>query len=141
MAAATAARKTKRKLSCYDMYWDKVVAAATTIYHGTWVGLNASGLLVNADAAVFVLGRAACANGISAAAGETVRVDQGIFNWVAAAGLTIANVGQYAYADDNQTASMNVAAGPVGGVIVDVDSDGAWILSGFGVGSPDSPTT
>lgn len=135
MAAATEPRKTKRQLSPFDWYIER--DAAGVLYHGTLVGLNASGKVAEPGAGVRPLGRVSVPDQISSVADERVRIDFGIFLWEDAGvpAATVADELNIAYAVDNQSVSNDTADGVELGIIVEFSSEGLWVLSGPGVGN------
>lgn len=134
--AVTAPRATPEKISPFSWKHDYVVASGQTLYHGQIGGVNASGLAAGPAAGVRLLGRVSCANGVSAGPGEKVRIDQGCFRWANGATLTAADVAAQVllYASDNETVTDTPTNEPFG-ILVEVDANGAWVLSGLGVGT------
>lgn len=129
MAALTAARDTKLKGPPKRMY-DFQMAASTTIYQGSLVGLNASGLLVpmTAVATLKCVGRAEETK-TSGASGVTMcKVYAGCFKWAnGAAPAVAASRGALAYAEDDQTVGITAGSLSVAGTIEEVVSDGVWV--------------
>lgn len=123
MSAATADREAKRsegKLKSYP------VAATTTIYKGTLVGLNSSGYLVPMSDAASLLFAGVAAEKVanSGSAGDkSCRVHrEGEFEFAYAGGdAAQARVGELAYAQDDQTvdedASLTTNDYPVGEIV------------------------
>jgi hypothetical protein len=128
---------------CSPYEWKADLVAAETLIHGTIGGINASGLAAAPGAGVRPLGRVHCgsecaAPGVQAVAGETVRIDMGVFQWEQGSNtFTIADVAArtIAYAEDNQSVSSLSNDGEALGTVVHVDAQGVWVLSGYGVGT------
>jgi hypothetical protein len=118
------------------------VAATTTIFQGSMVGINASGYLVpaSADSAIRIVGMAKKRVVNSGSAGDvSCPVETGIFKWANSSttgAITAADIGRDAYAVDDETVSRISAYGarPVAGRIVEVDSAGVWVETGEGLG-------
>ncbi|MCC7097275.1 MAG: hypothetical protein IT472_08860 [Thermomonas sp.] len=111
------------------------IAAATTIYAGALVQLNAAGFLVpaSATAANIAVGRAdeTVVNAGEAGA-ASVDVRRGIFRFAnSAAGDLIARseIGKTVYVVDDQTVAKtnNAGARPAAGICFDVDAQGVWV--------------
>ena len=66
-----------------------------------------------------------------AAAGESVLVRRGVFNFVDSDGTTTrAAIGSACFVVDDQTvtaAAAEGAAAPVAGIVMDVDAEGVWV--------------
>ena len=112
------------------------VAAATTIYAGALVCINAAGNAVPGSAALNLtaMGRAdAQADNSGGAAGDiTVDVRRGIFsfaNSAAADEIGPEDIGSTAYVVDDETVALTDGAGTrsAAGTIYDVDAQGVWI--------------
>lgn len=107
----------------------RALEAGGTIYAGTLVALNSSGLAVPAaDAAgLRVLGRAEN----SAVTGEQVEVAEGCFlldNAGSGNALTLADLGRFAYVADDRTVSKSPGSnGVVAGIVFDVEPLGVWV--------------
>lgn len=121
------------------------VAAATRIYAGAMVALNAAGAAVpaTATAGLTVVGRAEeqVDNTAGDAGDQTVRVNAGVFRWTNSAGadeITDAHVGRVCYAVDDETvaATSNGGARSPAGRVVDVDDLGVWVDQGPRVAAP-----
>lgn len=132
MANLSAARSTKKKLSSLDMHvHEQVCATSTTIYQGGMVAKNASGLMVRAPATKAGPGNVAgvaCETIISAAAGKTVKFEQGIFLFAnsGSAALAASDAGKLCYVEDDQTVcSTNTAT--IAGVVYEVTTEGVWV--------------
>lgn len=97
------------------------VAAATTIFAGTMVALDASGNAVPASAssAVRVVGRAekqvvnTVAAGFGAAGALAIEARPGVFPFANADGITAADIGKMAYAVDDKTVALAASAAGV----------------------------
>lgn len=111
------------------------VAAATKIYAGTLVALNAAGTAIPAadTASTRVIGRAEVTadNTDGSASDINVSIKRGVFKYDNSATnpVTIASLGLAVYVEDDTTVA--VAAGPTNdikaGICVGVESDGVWI--------------
>lgn len=116
--------------------WSQVsykVAAATTIYAGAMVAVNAAGYAVPAakTAGLVVVGRAA-ENVINAgdAGAASVRVDKGIFAWANDANaVTQADIGRACYVVDDQTVADETEGSAIpAGVVDSIDPSGEiWV--------------
>ena len=112
MAAATADREAKRSEGRLKSY---PVAASTTIYKGTLVGLNSSGYLVSMSdtASLKFVGVAyeKCDNSAGSNGTKSCRVEKsGEYEFAYAGGdATQALGGQEVYAQDNQTVDEDAA--------------------------------
>lgn len=119
---------------------DFPVAAATKIYAGALVVLDAAG---NAEPAATATGKIAVGraeeqvdNSAGAAADLTVKVRAGVFRFAnSAAGdaITKAEIGDLCYAVDDQTVAKTDGTGTrsAAGHIVDVDTVGVWVRVGL----------
>ena len=113
------------------------VAASTTIYAGSLVALNTSGLAVPAanTAGLVVVGRCAkkADNASGAASAINVIVETGAFYFVnGTATIAQADVGRPCFVEDDQTVGDTATAGVIAGIIRSVDSaDG--VLVGIGL--------
>lgn len=130
-AALTAERDTPRKEGERASY---TVASNVIIYAGALVAVNGLGHVVPASdkAGLNVFGRAVQTKDNSTAsysATESVEVERGVFRYANGGSFNNANVGDYAYALDDQTVFTGAMATNdiLAGVIVDVDSSGVWI--------------
>ena len=116
------------------------VAAATHIFLGVLVALNASGYVVpaSADPSLRVLGVAEeeVDNSTGAAGDLTCKIARGIFGFVngaSTAAVSNSHIGRFCYASDDITLSITNPIGtlPVAGRVYQVDSDGVvWIEVG-----------
>lgn len=122
------------------------VKAAAKIYGGSIVvveqstgyakpGVTGTGLIC--------LGRAELtADNTSGASGAiAVLVRQGAFKWANGAGvdaIAATDVGKVCYVTDDQTVALTSAAGTksIAGRILQVDTDGVWVLMGLGTADP-----
>ncbi len=119
------------------------VAAATRIYAGAMVCLDASGNAVPGATAVGLrpVGRAAAAvdNRDGTAGAAVVTVDAGVFRWANAGGASAVgtgDLGRTCYLVDDQTVARDDGAGsrsPAGAVVA-VDAAGVWVRIGLGGG-------
>lgn len=111
------------------------VAAATLIYAGALVCLDASGDVVpGATATTLVaLGRAdeRVDNSAGAAGDKTVKARKGVFRFVnlGADLVTAAEIGDDCYIVDDQTVAKTdgTATRSIAGKVVDVDAQGVWV--------------
>ena len=114
------------------------VAAATTIYQGSMVALNAAGYAVpaSADSALRVIGRAEQKVVNAGSAGdEKVLVKRGVFRFAnsgTTGEVTAADIGKPCYVVDDETVSRISAAGarPAAGRVFDVSSAGVDVQLG-----------
>ncbi len=115
------------------------VAAATTIFNGSLVVLDAAG---NAKpgataAGLTAVGRAEARVVNAGAAGdETVPVQRGIFRWGNSGSgdaITAAEIGDACYIVDDQTVAKTSAGGTrsPAGLVVAVDAQGVWVDTGW----------
>ncbi|ELI8805874.1 TPA: hypothetical protein ACYFH0_001907 [Klebsiella pneumoniae] len=112
------------------------VAAATMIYGGHMVGLNASGLAVPASASttltIFGVSDEYADNTAGAAGATSVMVRRGkawkLAN-LSGDAVTQADVGKSCYVADSITVAKtsNTDARPVAGTVIAVESDGVWV--------------
>lgn len=130
MAALTNDRNTPRRDG--DVF-EVPVAAATLIYAGAMVARDADGNAVAAadTAGLVVIGRAEVRadNSAGADGAISVTVRRGVFAW-SHSGLTRADLGKVLYATDDQTVATTSTNKAPAGILVDVDSDGAWVKVG-----------
>lgn len=132
MAALTADRNTPRR---EGQIFSVGVAAATKIFAGSMVAINAAGFAVPAanTAGLKVIGRAEAFVDNTAGANGALSVDirDGIFKFVGA-GLSDADIGKPAFVTDDQTIQTAASTNNIcAGIIVDVDSaTEPWILMG-----------
>ena len=125
------------------------VAAATIIYAGALVALNASGFAVpaSASAALKCVGRAETKvdNSAGAAGALAVDVHPGVFFFDQGSGadaIVRANLGSYCYASDDHTVNLTDAGGvrPLAGVILGLSADygltSGQIAVGVGMATP-----
>jgi hypothetical protein len=110
------------------------IAATTTIYAGTKVGVNASGYAVPAGdiAGLKVVGVATqTVTNAGAAGAATIEVRAGVFQFASAAApnaVTIAHIGGPAYAADDMTVSSDPGDhSVVSGEVISVETTGVWI--------------
>lgn len=112
------------------------VKAATLIYAGAVVCINASGLAI-AGAATFGLKTVGIAkeraDNTDGANGDIrVKVERGVYrlaNSASTDAIALADVGRRCYLVDDQTVAKtdNLGARPVAGIVEDVDSAGVWV--------------
>ena len=126
--AATDNRNTPQR----DGEFVSVLQGSNVIYAGTIVAIT-NGLAAPAvdGAGQIVIGRAEKKSdntGANYSATGTVLVRRGCFRW-ANDSLTNANIGNFAYVEDDSTVTTagNSTAKIIAGILVDVDADGAWV--------------
>ncbi len=132
MVALVAARRTSRRVRPADHYWD-YPRGASTVFHGSLVGILAGSIVpASANPLMRIGGRATVANAISElTAAALVRVDEGVSQWANEDGITATDIGQPAFAADDQTVALSSNGGlrPFAGIILDVDALGVWVFS------------
>lgn len=136
-ASAAVVSTVERKIpSSFDSQW--IVANGKTIWPGTLIGINAAGNLLSA-------GDATCLAVVGIAQEKVVgdgvllcRFTQGSVFRIAtgANAATIANRGQAAYCEDDQSVGTLSTTGLFAGVIYDVDSTGTYVFIGAGFVPP-----
>lgn len=136
MAALTAVRDTKRwGGGGPERLFELPMKASTTIYQGSHVALDASGLVVPFTAATGLkdLGRAEETKTSAAGQNPRIKVSSGVFKWANSGtnAVTAASRGAVVYGEDDQTVGSLATGMSVGGVCVDVDTDGVWCNSGM----------
>jgi len=133
MTALSKGRKTSARMGLEYM---APVAAATKIWQGAIVVLDASGNAAPATMATGLVaagGAQATVDNSAGAAGDmTVVIEKGVFAYAnSAAGdlITRAEIGDTAYLVDDQTVAKTDATGTrsAAGKIMDVDAEGVWI--------------
>ncbi len=133
MAALTQDRQTPRRIS---VDFEFPVAAATKIYGGSIVCINASGLATKGATSTTLkavgIADASADNSAGAASAIRVKVRRGCFKLANSAStdqITLADIGADAYIVDDQTVAKTSGSSTrsVAGVIRDVESDGVWI--------------
>lgn len=136
MADVTApGRDTEKYLSPYELVLEPAVVTGQTIFKGAMVQLSTAGLAIKAGGAnpKAVIGRA-LETVESAAAGTTIRVEQGVFKWDNLGGdpVETADIGSPCYVTDDQTVHQTDGGTDIiAGTVVGVDSDGVWVLTVF----------
>lgn len=155
MTALAQARLTKRIGPAYpDFVQGEIayagVAASTSIYHGSVVGLNSSGYAGPASATFSnVIGCAdlmptttgGVVNNSAGSNGDlTIRVRTGVFKFVNSSStdaITNAWIGKPCFVVDDNIVAKTSSAGtrPVCGIVWFVDSDGVWVQMGPGLGN------
>jgi hypothetical protein len=112
-------------------------AAVDILYKGGMAAINAAGYLAPAGLAATdtVVGRFAYQvdNSGGSAGDLNAEAEQGVFRWANADSIAATDIGSPCYAADDQTVAKSDLAGarPFAGVIVDVDTDGVWVLQGM----------
>ena len=139
MTALTQDRNTPRRVG---EIFNAPVAATTKIYAGSLVCLNASGYAVPGSVATTLVpvGRAtAQVDNSSGSNGDmAIEIERGIFRFGNSASSDLiarTEIGSVAYIVDDQTVAKTNGTNTRSraGFIVDVDSDGVWILVGYGL--------
>ena len=133
--ALTEDRNTNRRTG--DQVVDPV-AAGETIYAGALVALDASGNLVAGNTATGLTARGMAEARVDNAGGnagdKSAPVRRGVFKWNNSSGDAIdrSHIGGKAYIVDDETvsASDGGATQSEAGEIVDVESDGVWVITG-----------
>jgi hypothetical protein len=141
MAALTAARSTKQmEGGPLPRQHSFPVKGSTTIFQGSLVALNAGFAAPMAIATGRIAVGRAKRTVINAGAdgAATVEVEPGVFVWGNSASGDLcaqADVGAVCYGIDDQTVAKtsNSSSRSVAGVIVQVDSDGVWVMTGLGI--------
>ena len=129
-AALSAERDTPER----DGSFVALTQGSNTIYAGSIVAVNASGVAVPGAATVGLSGvgraeRTSVNTGSDYDSTKNILVKRGVFRWASATNaLTAASIGAQAFMVDDQTVgraaeSTNAALGR----IVNVDSDGVWV--------------
>ncbi len=131
MAALTAARDTLQKGVSFEDHDDVQVADSTTIFQGAMVCIDAAGKAIECAVATTLKGAGRAEATVVAGASNTLKVPlkSGIFKW-ALDGTNPpvqGDVGELAYATDDQTISNNATGNSAVGRIHQVDSDGVWV--------------
>lgn len=110
------------------------VAAATEIFEGSLVALDASGNAVPMPEAAGKIAAGRCEEYVDNpgnAGDEKVKVKSGVFRFENSAGvdeITKAQIGDSCFGVDDQTVAKTVGGGrSIAGYIVDVDDDGVWV--------------
>lgn len=133
MAALTAPRRTREREGTFRQ---PPVKAATRIWQGSMVAIDATGYAVPAATATTlkIIGRAedTVDNSAGGNGDLRVKVTRGIFCWgnsAAGDAIALADIGATAYAVDDQTVAKTdgSAARSAAGRIYDVDADGVWV--------------
>lgn len=112
-------------------------AAVDILYKGGMAAVNAAGYLAPAGLASTdkVCGRFVDTydNSGGSAGDITAEVEQGVFRWANGDSIVASDIGKACYASDDLTVNKGDGAGtrPFAGIIVDVDSDGVWVLQGL----------
>ena len=113
------------------------VKAATKIFAGTIVALDASGFAAPASTALnlIILGVAqALADNSAGAAGDIkVKVKPGVYKLVNTGPIVQADLGKTCFVTDDQTVAKTDGGGTksAAGKVFQVDSDGVWVSTGF----------
>lgn len=118
------------------------VAATEKIYAGSLVCLSATGYAVPGSTAttLTVVGRASAQVDNSAGdnADKSIDIERGVFRWAnsaAADAITTAEIGDVCYIVDDQTVAKTSGTNTRSraGFVVDVDDQGVWVLTGYGI--------
>jgi hypothetical protein len=113
--------------------FNRPVAAATKIYAGSQVALNASGYLVPGSVSTTLIAQGRAEESVDNSAGGngdvSCKVRRGVFSFDNDGTVALADVGKTAYIVDDQTVADNngTSTRSVAGKIEDVDSDGVWV--------------
>lgn len=133
MATLTKDRNTVRR---DGVQFSDPVAAATRIFAGSLVCLNAAGNAVPGSTATTLKARGVAQEQVDNSAGAAgdlrIEIRRGVFpfaNSAAADEITRADIGASAYIVDDQTVAKTdgTSTRSVAGTIRDVDSDGVWV--------------
>lgn len=128
MAALTQDRNTKYR---DGIDFEFPVAAASLIYAGALVAINASNVAVKMTAAtglkVVGVAQAKADNSGGAAGAINVKVKRGLFLFVNGESITLADIGATAYANDDNTIYKTATGRSACGIIRDVTSEGVWV--------------
>lgn len=139
MTALTKDRNTPRRVG--EVFSCKV-AEATKIFAGSLVCLNSAGYAVPGSTATTLtpIGRAEeTVDNSSGSDGDlSVSVLRGVFRWGNSASsdlIAITEIGKVVYIVDDQTVAKTNGTNTRSraGFVVDVDSDGVWLLTGYGM--------
>ncbi|MEQ8340071.1 MAG: hypothetical protein RID15_13840 [Marinovum algicola] len=112
------------------------VAASTAIFAGALLMRNAAGYIIEGQTATGLVGVGRAEEQVDNSAGAngdlTVKFRPGIYrfaNSAAADEITIAEIGDVAYAVDDQTVAKTdgTSSRSPAGIIVDVDAQGVWV--------------
>jgi hypothetical protein len=128
--ALTAERNTLRRSG--DLL-TLAIAANKKIYAGSLVARDASGYATPGATATDILGVGRAAETVDntggAAAALQVPIEKGIFHFANSATdpVTIADVGNNCYIEDDQTVSHTDTNQSVAGIVFDVDTTGVWV--------------
>jgi len=133
MTALTRDRNTLRR---DGLQFTDPVAAATRIYAGSLVCLDASGNAVPGSTSTTLTARGRAEehvdNSVGAAGARVIQSRRGVFVFINSAGadeITRADIGATAYIVDDQTVAKTdgTSTRSVAGVIRDLDDHGVWI--------------
>lgn len=130
MTALAADRNTPTR---ENTFYRDPVAAATTIYAGALVCLDASGNLVPGSVSTTLIARGRADENVDNSAGAAGDLSctsrKGVFKFANDGTIDRANIGDTAYIVDDQTVADNNGSSTrsAAGTIVDVESDGVWI--------------
>jgi hypothetical protein len=128
MAALTKDRNTPVRQNVLFSYG---VAAATTIFAGSLICINAAGFAVpgSVSATLKAVGRAeeTVDNSSGSDADVNVPARKGTFKFANAGDITLAHLETDVYINDDQTVSSVSTSKSVAGKCVDIESDGVWV--------------
>jgi len=128
MAALTKDRNTAVRENVMIPYG---VAAATIIYAGALVCINALGYAVPGSISTTLksVGRAeeTIDNSAGANGDETIVARKGTFKFANAGDITIAHLETDVYINDDQTVSSVSTSKTVAGKCIEVEADGVWV--------------
>lgn len=127
MAASTVARDTKSRVCPLQITHEFVMTTGDAFLKGAIYGVSAAGLLTSVNANIVkVVGRA-CRSVTSAAAGEYLEVEQGIFLLDNLAGaVAVAQRFDACFLADNQSVNLT-NTNPFCGIVYEVTSEGVWV--------------
>jgi len=128
MAALTADRNTKWRSGVTFQF---PVAAATKIFAGSLVGINASNVAVPMTASTALksvgLAQELADNSAGAASAINVKVTRGLALLANGETIVLSDIGATAYANDDQTVYTTATGRSAIGIIRDVTSEGVWV--------------
>ena len=128
MAALTADRNTKWREGVNFQF---PVAAATKIFAGSLVGINASNVAVPMTASTALksvgLAQELADNSAGAASAINVKVTRGLALLANGETIVLSDIGATAYANDDQTVYTTATGRSAIGIIRDVTSEGVWV--------------
>jgi hypothetical protein len=134
MAALTAERNTPT-MGASGFKASYPVAAATKIYKGSLVALDASGNLIPGAVATTLtscgIALETADNSAGAAAAINCEVQEAVARFVNSNSMTKAAIGNLVYYVDDQSVTSVSTGASIAGVCVQVDSSGVWVRTGL----------